>query len=365
MPGVRGFGMAMKITSLLLAIPALVFLSVHAEEVAPGPATEKQIVDFHVHVAGLGHGDSGCFINQTMRDNFRFKFYLKAMGVSEEELETNGDSILFDRISASVQESKFVSHAIILALDGVIDSAGKLDREKTQVYVPNDFVQQQTSRHENLLFAASINPYRPDAIERLERAHKQGAVMIKWIPSIMYIDPADPVIRPFYEKMVQLEMPLLSHTGMEKSFAGASDELADPMRLQLPLSLGVKVVAAHIATTGKSEGQDNFERIMPMFLKYPNLFADISSLTQINKLPYMERALAALEARGRLIYGSDWPLQFFPLVSAWYHLDQISISDAHRIGKIENQWDRDVALKRAMGVQQEVFDLGKELFIRQ
>ncbi|NIT61545.1 MAG: metal-dependent hydrolase, partial [Aliifodinibius sp.] len=75
---------------------------------------------------------------------------------------------------------------------------------------------------------------------------------------IMYIDPSNPAFIPFYKKMVELNIPLLSHTGMEKSFAGARDELADPVKLELPLRLGVTVIAAHISTTGKSEGQGNF-----------------------------------------------------------------------------------------------------------
>ena len=67
--------------------------------------------------------------------------------------------------------------------------------------------------------------------------------------------------------MAKLNIPLLTHTGMEKSFANAKDELADPMRLKLPLELGVTVIAAHIATTGESEVQDNFQRILPMIKK--------------------------------------------------------------------------------------------------
>lgn len=327
---------------------------------------EKTIIDFHVHVAGLGYSGpdnepSGCFINDTMKNNFRFPFYLWAMGVTEDELKTHGDRVLFGKISAAVAASENVDKAVILAMDGAINDKGELDRAITQVYVPNDYVLRETRQTTNLLYGASINPYRPDAIARLEQAKKDGAVLIKWIPSIMMIDPADVRIADFYRKMVELQIPLLTHTGMEKSFAGARDELADPHRLTLPLSLGVTVIAAHIATTGESEGQDNFERIIPMFKQYPNLYADISSLTQVNKLGYMQKALAEPSLRGRLIYGTDWPLQFFPIVSAWYHLDLIGVKNAMAISKIQNQWDRDVALKRAMGVDENTLQLGKQL----
>ena len=327
------------------------------------PFTSKEIVDFHVHVAGLGYGNSGCFINEAMRDNFRFRFYLKAMKTSLEELEKEGDQIVFKHISDAIDESKVVDKAVILALDGVVNEQGELDKAQTQIYVPNEYVYQQTQRYPHLLYAASINPYRKDAIARLETAKLQGAVLIKWLPSIMYIDPADPKLVPFYQKMVELNIPLLTHTGMEKSFANAKDELADPHRLALPLSLGVKVIAAHVATTGESEGEDNFARILPMFKQYPNLYGDISSLTQINKLGYVEKILAHPELKGRLIYGTDWPLQFFPLVSPWFHLDQLSMSQAWRISGMNNQWDRDVALKSAMGLDESVFHSGRSLFL--
>lgn len=327
------------------------------------PFAGKDIIDFHAHVAGLGYGDSGCFVNDEMRNNFRFRFYLMAMGTSLEELEKEGDQIVLKKVSAAVAQSKVVDKVVILALDGVINAKGDLDKQLTQIYVPNDYVYAQTQKYPNLLYAASINPYRKDAIERLIEAKAQGAVLVKWLPSIMFIDPADPAITPFYEKMAELNMPLLTHTGMEKSFSAAKDELADPLRLALPLSLNVKVIAAHIATTGESEGEDNFARILPMFKQYPNLYADISSLTQINKLGYLKKALAQPELAGRLIYGTDWPLQFFPITSPWYHINEIKISEAFTISRMQNQWDKDVALKIAMGLDKNVFLQGAKLFM--
>ena len=313
------------------------------------------VVDLHVHVAGLGYGDSGCFINQQMRDNYRFPFYLWSMGVTEEELQRHGDRILLENISRDVAQSKSVDIAVLLAMDGYVGADGKLDRDRTQIYVPNDYLARETALFDNLRFGASINPNRKDAIERLRQAKRDGAVLVKWIPSIMNIDPADPRHIPFYQVMAELDLPLLSHTGMEKSFAGARDELADPLRLKLPLQQGVTVIAAHIATTGTSDGQDNFERILPMFAEYPRLYTDISSLTQLNKTGYLARALKVPGLDQRMVYGTDWPLQFFPLISPWYHLRHISMADAWRVGGITNQWDRDVALKKAFRVPDAVF----------
>jgi uncharacterized protein len=244
-------------------------------------------LDCHVHTAGIGDGCSGCFLNHQLQSSNKYKIYLKAFGVSVRELQDQGDGLIINRISKRLSASKNVGAAVILALDGVMDSKGELDSAKTQVYIPNDFVGRETHKYSNLLFGASINPKRKEALEALALAIQNGAVLIKWIPSIMDFDPADSTFIPFYLAMKAAGIPLLTHTGKESSFVGAKDSLCDPFRLELPLKLGLTVIAAHVGTAGKSHGQENFERALIMLGRYPNLYADISSLTQINKLRYL------------------------------------------------------------------------------
>ena len=324
------------------------------QTVSPAAMAEGYL-DMHVHTAGIGAGDSGAFVSEAMRSSLRFPVYLRAFGVSGQELEEQGDAIVIAKISDAVARSRTVSRAVVLALDGVIDAAGNLDRETTQVYVPNAFVAAETARYGNLCFGASVNPYRHDAIERLRRVAAGGALLVKWIPNIMHIDPADAALEPFYRELVALDLPLLTHTGQERSFVSAVDDLGDPLRLALPLSLGVTVIAAHIAASGETDGFDNFERILPLFERFPGLYADVSSLTQINRLGQLKRALDVPGLSARLVFGTDWPLQFFPLVSPYYHINHIGWEQARSIAAIDNPWDRDVALKKAMGTPDEVF----------
>lgn len=327
---------------------------------AVGTPAAEGYLDMHVHTAGIGAGGSGAFVGGEMRDNLRFRFYLRAFGVTEEELEAEGDGLVLQRISAQVAESEQVARVVILAMDGVV-ADGQLDREATQFYVPNDFIATEVRRYGNLCYGASVNPHRHDALARLEQARADGALLVKWIPNIMHFDPADSAIKPFYRKLVELDLPLLSHAGKELAFADARDDFGDPRRLALPLSLGVTVIAAHIATTGASQGEDNFERILPMFEEYPNLYSEISSLTQVNKRDYLKRALAVPGLDERLLYGTDYPLQFFPLVSSMWHVRHIGVATARLVGSIPNRWDRDVALKRAMGTPEHVFARSDEL----
>ncbi len=361
---VKRRGLRIRRLVLLLALALVLPVAYQLTPAAPPsvpPEADEGFVDMHVHVGCVGTGGSGCFVSPALSESYKFPFYLRAFGVTEEELEREGDTLVLDRLSEAIGASKRVNKAVVLALDGVIDDTGKLDRERTQVYVPNEYLAREIPRYDNLLFGASVNPYRPDALERLEWVKRHGAVLVKWIPAIMDIDPLDETLVPFYRKLVALELPLLTHAGQERSFAHARDELGDPLRLELPLRLGVTVIAAHIATTGENGGEANFDRIMPLFSKYPKLYADISSLTQINKLGYLRRALEREEVVPRLVYGSDWPLQFFPLVSVWYQLGRVPFAELKAIRGISNQWDRDVALKQAMGVPTSVFTRGAEL----
>ena len=67
----------------------------------------------HCHIAGIGAGGSGCFVSPRLRNNWRFDIYLHSFGVTKrQEIATNGDSLVADRISESVAQSKYVSKAI-------------------------------------------------------------------------------------------------------------------------------------------------------------------------------------------------------------------------------------------------------------
>jgi predicted TIM-barrel fold metal-dependent hydrolase len=221
--------------------------------------------------------------------------------------------------------------------------------------VPNEFVAEAASRHSNLIFGASVNPYRKDALERLVWAKEHGAVLVKWIPSIMEIDPADPRLEPYCRKLVELDLPLLTHAGNERSFSISADHLCDPEKLRLPLSLGVKVIAAHIASTGTYAGERSTDRLARLMREHPNLQSDISSLTQLNKLSYMEAALTRPEFKGRLSYGSDFPLINTSMVSPWYYCRRLTLRQMWTISHIENPWDADVMLKQSLGTPADVF----------
>lgn len=328
------------------------------------PLASSPIVDLHVHTAGMGAGGSGCFISRDLQQSYKFDLYLKAFGVTREEVTREGDALVIRRISEKLSTGTHVGIGVVLALDGIIDAHGELDREATEILIPDEFVARETSKYTNLWFGASINPYRKDALARLDWAATNGAVLVKWIPSIMRIDPADERLVPFYERLKAHGLPLLSHAGEERSFTRADDALADPERLRLPLRLGVTVIAAHVASTGSNDGEPDMDRLARLMTEYPNLYADISALTQANRLGYLQKALVRPEFAGRLCYGSDFPLSNTALVSPWYFPLSLTTTQMRDIAAVENPWDRDVLLKQALGVPRDIFSRSGELVKR-
>jgi mannonate dehydratase len=83
---------------------------------------------------------------------------------------------------------------------------------------------------------------------------------------------------------------------------------------------GVRVIAAHCATLGESDGVPNFElfsRLMDEPAYRGRLFGDISAVTQTNRLQHLPQLLErSRKWEGRLLNGSDYPLPgIMPLFS--------------------------------------------------
>jgi uncharacterized protein len=327
----------------------------------PMAVEQEGIIDIHCHIAGIGAGGSGCFVSAAMQRSWKYRIFLRAFGVSERELKAEGDALIIRRLSETLSGSRRVAAAVVLAMDGVVGADGEIDGTRTELYIPNKFVAAQTKLYPGLLYGASVNPYRHDALERLEEAAADAAVLVKWLPSIQQIDPADRRLVPFYLKLRELGLPLLTHTGKEASFTRTRDELADPERLRLPLSLGVTVIAAHAASSGRNNGERNHDRFLRLCREYPNLFADISALTQLNRLGHLRRLLRHTDLHGRLLYGTDMPLLNTAIVSPYPFFPKLSPRRILSIAKISNPWDRDVALKEALGVAVTIFYNAKKV----
>ncbi len=337
---------------ILLILRLILFRGPMRAPVAPPPIG---IVDMHCHTAGIGAGDSGAWVSNTLRNSWKFRLYLKLFGSDEKTLNEQGDKLLVDIIARSIRESVHVDGAVILALDAPYSDDGEMDQLAGEVYVPNRFVAEAVKPYPELYFGASVHPNRKDALAELTWSKRQGAVFVKWLPNIQHIDPSNERYRPYYQRMAELDLPLLTHVGDEDSFSRTNNSLGDPRLLKLPLECGVRVIAAHVASSGKSQGQCNVERLLEMMPDHPNLVADISTLSQANRIKHFPKVLNDPRLDGRLLYGTDYPLTVTPLVSPLLYPLHLTCRQLWDIYRTRNSWDRNVKLKAALGTPSEIF----------
>ncbi len=284
-----------------------------------------KLVDYHTHVAGIGVGTNGTFVNPRMLtwrhpvQKLRFKTYLSAGAVRDVE---RADQQIIERLARLVGSIEGHGKHRLLAFDKNYHRDGRVNLAKTEFYVPNDYVFDIAEEHPDLFEPViSINPYRPHALKELERCAELGARQVKWLPNAMGIDPSDDLCDPFYRKMKELDLVLLSHGGEEKAVEAKEDQrLGNPLLLRRALEHGVKVIVAHCAGLGDNEDLDDRDRKrvsnFDLFLRLMGekrweglLFADISAMTQYNRSgPPLNTILEREDLHERLVNGSDYPL---------------------------------------------------------
>lgn len=288
------------------------------------------LLDYHTHIAGVGSHGSGAFVNPKMRTwqhplhRLKFEVYLSAAGVED---ETDADKQFVSRLTDLVRHAGHRGRHRLLAFDKNYFPDGTANLEKTEFYVPNEYVFSLAERHADIFEPViSVNPYRADACAELERGAARGARMVKWLPNAMGIDPSDERCDSFYAKMKQLGLVLLSHGGEEKAVEAEEDQrFGNPLLLRRPLEHGVKTIVAHCAGLGTSVDLDdparprvsNFRLFLRLMddRRYDGLvFGDISAMTQFNRIGEpLSTVLAREDLHARLVNGSDYPL---PAVNA-------------------------------------------------
>lgn len=301
-----------------------------------------RLVDYHTHVAGLGVGGTGNEVNPKMRTwrhpfhRAKFAVYLSAAGV--EDLG-RADAEFAERLVRLVSHIEHHGKYRLLAFDKHYRHDGTVNPEKTEFHVPNKYVFDLAANHPELFEPViSIHPYRPDAVKELVTWAGRGGRMVKWLPNAMGIDPSDPACDPFYMKMKELGLVLLSHGGEEKAVEAQEDQrLGNPLLLRRALDHGVRTIVAHCASLGENEDLDdpgrrrvsNFQLFMRLVedRRYEGLvFGDISAMTQYNRIGEpLTTVIEREELHGRLVNGSDYPLpgvnlliRTKPLVRAGY-----------------------------------------------
>jgi predicted TIM-barrel fold metal-dependent hydrolase len=308
------------------------------------------ILDCHVHIAAGGSGYAGNHLAPSLFHSLRFRQLKGRLGLAQEVPAGDLDERLRDGLCRWLSASA-LDQAVVLALDAVHHGDGTRDLGQTKMAVDNDYVADLADAEPKVLFGASVHPYRRDALEELDRVAARGACLVKWLPSAQGILPDDPRCFPFYERMAQWGLPLLSHTGCEHTLGVFPDAWNDPRRLIPALERGVTVIAAHCGTRLFLHERSWFGVWRTMALRYPGFYGDLSAFLACTRMLALRAILRTPELAAKVVYGSDfpapvWPINLLGLIAPQAYL---------RLKKIENPLDRSWLSLAAAGLGPEVF----------
>jgi hypothetical protein len=303
----------------------------------------------HVHVLGNGQAGSGCRISPRWWQWPFIDLMAANVGVKTSPDDPALDQIFVDRLLAWLKESA-LERAVILACDDLYDETGHRFPGLSGLFVPNDYVLELSKRHPEFLPAASIHPARPDAIAELERCAAAGATLLKLLPCVQAVDCNREHYKPFWQCLARLNLPLLAHTGGEFSLPTHRRDLQSVETLLLPLQCGVNVIAAHCGTPALPWDKDYFDKFDQMRKSFPNLYGDLSALSQITHLRTLDRLR---NDPRQILYGSDYPVlttAFWSRLKGW-----ITKPAYRRIRSIRNPLEKKFQLTIALGFPDRIF----------
>jgi predicted TIM-barrel fold metal-dependent hydrolase len=304
------------------------------------------LIDCHVHVSCLlpQHGRmSGRILNSVP-----FRFMQARLGIKpregEEDLTERALTLLLFKL---LDEAKELDAAAVLAFDAVYTKDGQFDDGRTHFYVKNDFVIELAGAHPKVLFAASVHPYRKDAVAELERCIKAGAVLLKWLPLTQDIDPSDARCIPFYECLAHHGLPLLSHTGGEKTLPNINPDVASPALLSEAVKRGVKIIAAHCGTRSALFEKDYVDVFARMAKEHEHFYGDTSALNLPTRSHAYKTLFGDAEVMKKVIHGSDWPVIPIPPVT------RLGVANTAAMFRERNWLRRDIEIKKRLGFEGE------------
>lgn len=313
------------------------------------------MIDAHVHVVGTGTGGTGCWYRPKGLTKLGAPWLVRCVGLTMRDLRgPDFDRIYVEQMLNYVRGSS-VKRVLLLAHELPHRDDGTPLPERASFYVPSDYVVRLAQKHPEFLAAVSIHPSRRDAFEELEKSLAGGAAALKCLPNVQGIDWNDRRHTRFLERMAEARLPLLAHTGSERTMPVMDHKLADPRVLTRALEIGVTCIAAHCGTGTMLLDPDYLDVFAEMTERFPNLYGDNSALAALNfrLRPSALRRLTSGPLAERILHGSDLPVPVSGLL-AWAG-GMLPWREHRKAVGIKNPLERDAQLKRALGFSEETF----------
>ena len=360
------------------------------------PNAAPMRVDFHCHMGqtarpcqdhdrfGFEPADQpphlDAYISPRMSGSIGMKIAKRFFGLPRGLPPAETDAAMEKILLRHILGAELIDRAVVLAFDQYHSDDGQPvgarrrgQRIGSDLYLSNTYVRDLWRRHpRRILFGASIHPYRRygsiSAVDMLTEVAAAGAVLVKWLPQTQNIDSEDPRTVAFLRQAARLRIPLLVHFGPEYTLGHDHKEFADPSpmlrtlrRLRDEGDMPTMIVA-HIATPSiwpiapsARAHRTMLAALTGEFADAP-LHADIAALAMFGKARWLRRTLRIPAVRAKLVHGSDFPVPSTPLF-----FRSVLGNDYSRVCRLPSWLDRDVAIKAAAGVGEDVFRRGGEL----
>lgn len=306
------------------------------------------VIDVHVHTCAFRAGE-GVTSDRLVRSG-AFRWMRWGLGLGPLGTPAENQVKVESALYRAVGQTPELDRAVVLAFDAVHTETGVVDPSRTHLYVTNDAARRVASGSSKLWWACSVHPYRRDAVAELERCKRLGAVACKWLPITQGFSPADRPCLALYEAMAGLNMPLLCHTGGERSLPQLRPDTADPRLLEGALRAGVTVIMAHCASRSVPGERDFYPEFARLAKTHERCFGDTSALCLPTRWYALRQALDDEGVRDKLVHGSDWPIVALPDPGL------VGMEGATEAMAEGNWIRRDVRIKRRLGLGAEYWE---------
>jgi predicted TIM-barrel fold metal-dependent hydrolase len=167
----------------------------------------------------------------------------------------------------------------------------------------NDFTAQVVSEHGNLIGMAWIVPGQLESTQEVERCREMGFKGVKIHNSHFKVMPSDSRNDKIYEKIVEHDLPVLFHCGLNPYAASGATQYAAPRAFPSMIRSypKMKVILGHLAGY-----QDDPEGAVEAVNASDNVFADLA--LDPGKRLDLRRVIHEIDL-GKLMFGSDYPIR--------------------------------------------------------
>jgi len=255
------------------------------------------IIDFHVHMAVESQGMWTPHVWRLLREYYP---------------DECGDIHRYEREPALFRdhlEVRGIRKCVLLAEDS--NETG---------LVPNDYILEYSAEEPDFFIPfCAINPNKTESFqknpsrfnknvsmccEQLEWLAAKGCKGVKDYGSYNHIPFGTELMFSFYEKAVELRLPVLFHTGVSIFDSEKSKPFADPE--------GLGILADHFPDLdiiiGHCGSGMYFKTAYTLARKYPNIYLEFSGVPpHLVQQHFLDSGLDLNRIPGKLIFGSDYP----------------------------------------------------------